>query len=337
MAPQVGLIARCDDRGLGTMTEDFYHALYPERTLVILNEHDSIFPQHPERFPDGMPMGWGPKGLHEGKVRAWLRGLDVVYTAETTYAPNLLKWARDEGVRVFLHAMPELYHRSLPHCQADEVWNPTEWLHPTLPAGSRVVPVPVSTPPFRNLSSTGPLRVLHVAGRIALGDRNGTSIFLNSLRFTTERMVVRVELQHGTLPRFDVPDNVQLTVNRGRTNRWMLYDDADVLVMPRRYGGLCLPVQEAMACGVAVMMTDCEPNTRTWPVIPISGETTVGTVNTPAGRIATHSPSPRGVARLLDLLATNPDEVATWQARALTWARRNDWETLAPMYRTLLR
>jgi hypothetical protein len=38
------------------------------------------------------------------------------------------------------------------------------------------------------------------------------------------------------------------------------YKDGDVLVIPRKYGGLCLPMQEALAHGIPVIMPDIEPN-----------------------------------------------------------------------------
>ena len=39
-----------------------------------------------------------------------------------------------------------------------------------------------------------------------------------------------------------------------------LYKNFDALILPRRYGGLCLPMNEALMSGLPVIMTDISPN-----------------------------------------------------------------------------
>lgn len=48
-------------------------------------------------------------------------------------------------------------------------------------------------------------------------------------------------------------------------NKANYYDNYDggVLVLPRKYGGLCLPINEAIASGMPVIATDISPN-NTW-------------------------------------------------------------------------
>jgi hypothetical protein len=43
-------------------------------------------------------------------------------------------------------------------------------------------------------------------------------------------------------------------------DQWGMYDDQDVLLLPRRYGGLCLPALEAASMGLVVAMPECSPN-----------------------------------------------------------------------------
>jgi glycosyltransferase involved in cell wall biosynthesis len=51
------------------------------------------------------------------------------------------------------------------------------------------------------------------------------------------------------------------------TNKKNYYDNytGGVLVMPRKYGGLCLPMNEAIAAGMPVIATDISPNNSWLP------------------------------------------------------------------------
>ena len=48
-------------------------------------------------------------------------------------------------------------------------------------------------------------------------------------------------------------------------NYWEIWEDADVYVSPRKYAGQSLPLNEAMSLGMAVMMTDMEPQNQFLP------------------------------------------------------------------------
>jgi glycosyltransferase involved in cell wall biosynthesis len=44
-----------------------------------------------------------------------------------------------------------------------------------------------------------------------------------------------------------------------------LYNGFDAMVLPRRYAGLCLPMNEALMSGLPVFMTDISPNNEILP------------------------------------------------------------------------
>jgi glycosyltransferase involved in cell wall biosynthesis len=48
-------------------------------------------------------------------------------------------------------------------------------------------------------------------------------------------------------------------------NREDLYNGFDAMVLPRRYAGLCLPMNEALISGMPVFMTDVSPNNQILP------------------------------------------------------------------------
>jgi glycosyltransferase involved in cell wall biosynthesis len=107
----------------------------------------------------------------------------------------------------------------------------------------------------------GPLRVLHIVGKRAFADRNGTDIFIRAIQRATRPIHVTMHSIDEHLP--DVVRSRYLSVDRFPSavdDRWEMYRDQHVLVLPRRYGGLCLPALEAAACGLAVVMPDASPN-----------------------------------------------------------------------------
>jgi len=170
----------------------------------------------------------------------------------------------------------------------------------------------------------GPTRFLHIAGKIAAGDRNGTRVLFQALRSTSRACTVTVHAQAASLPRPGrVARSVQYVPRLGNVADWRaLYEGHDVLVMPRRYGGLCLPVIEAACAGLAIIMTECDPN-GFYPatLIPASE---VEEFKTPIGTVDSFEADPRRLAREMDRLS---DEAALMEAkvRAVDWAVDWSW------------
>lgn len=345
MTLKVGLIARGEDRGLGILTWEFARHVKPERTLMIDMGHLSGgFAPHLERYPGATVVPFDGQELPEATVREWLDGLDVVFSAETFYDWRLVSWAREAGVATVCQAMPEFYrHWSCPELPDPTAWwAPTPWLIDRLPERTRMVPVPVALDRVCNISgrdSTAdvandrPLRVVHVAGHRAMGDRNGTTEVLVALGHARGPMDVRLVTQDRRLPsqrgsRRGVTIRRQLS---GVGDYWDLYADADVLLLPRRYGGLCLPVQEALGAGLCVVMTHAEPQASYWPVVTVDVRER-GHMETGGGLVPLVTAEPLQLARILDRLANNPEEVATHKAASRAWATANSWDALLPTY-----
>lgn len=335
-ALRVGLIARADDRGLGYQTWDAYRELRPWATVVIdPGELARGFPQHFERFPDALVMPWNGHVVGDlDWTLARFDGCHVVLSCETFYDWRLVPALRERGIATVCQGNAEFYRHpsdsSLPH--PTMWWAPSPWRFERWPGSARLVPVPVRAIPQPAPSRDGLLRVLHVAGHRAVGDRNGTVLFLQALRRLRTAMHVRIVSQnaHLTLPR-GMPRGVEIEVITGGVpGRWSLYDDADVLVMPRRFGGLCLPVQEAMARGLAVVMTDL-PENRWWPILPVAASPG-HVLRLPCGNVQTFDALPARLAALLERLAIEPDLLADYQQRSHAWALAHSWEALRSVY-----
>jgi glycosyltransferase involved in cell wall biosynthesis len=328
---KLGLIARSDPRGLGHQTRAVHDNLEPDRTLVVaMGELGRGYPTNPSWYPDATTLPFDGHRLPELATRAWLDGLDVVYTAETPYDHRLPTWCAQHDVALVVHVNPEFDHWTTDHTKArpSTFWSATTWRHDLLPAGTRVVPMPTAPHPRARVRD-GSSGLLHIVGRRALADRNGTAIVFASWRHQRTRarwtITAQDQLAHARPPR-----SIDLQVHGPLEDPDGLYDLGDVLVLPRRYGGLCLPALEAMAAGIPVVMPKVSPNPD-WPIIPI-GARRGKVVRTAAGQIPTVDVAPRELAHLVDYLAGTPAEVASASRAALAWAQEHTWEALRPLW-----
>lgn len=343
---RLGVIARAEaGRGLANQTHEVCRHLDPERVLLIDPGRDGRFTQHPERYEqwETTTVRWNGGRLDEHTVRRWLDGLDVVYSAETPYDLRLPQWAAEAGCGVVVQANPEFLGPQDARA-AVTWWVATPWRMEHLPARTRVVPMPVPDVPWkagrhpelmelegRNYllpARTGPLRFLHTAGWPAVADRNGTQAVAEAAEMLTVDAEVVIRGQHPDINRFQRP-GVRVE-QRCTPDYWDNYRDADVLVLPRRFGGLCLPVLEALAVGLPVVMSDCSPN-EVWPG-PRVETTSTNAVATRCGLLPLYDTDPRGLAATMDELAANPELVDKLRAEAADWVSANTWEALKPMW-----
>lgn len=309
---KIGLIARCEtSRGIAIQSKGFYDHMPVDRTLLVRMPKPDC-EERPDWYANRTEVAYDAKNhqLDEVTVRGWLDGLDVVFTVETPNDWRMPTWCREAGVKLVIQGNPEFVRHGqpgfdLPH--PDAWWWPTNWRYGHHPPGP-VVPVPMPDDvPVRRDDTEGPLRVLHVIGKRAYADRNGTDPFISALRRTRERMHVTLYSIDGMIPKVPTPhQNRRLTIDyieHGVDDRWEMYRNQDVLVLPRRYGGLCLPALEATACGLAVVMPDIPPNdelaetrftvARTLPI------------SLACGRVQAAEPSPAAIADVLDRMAAD--------------------------------
>lgn len=324
-----GVLSPLTDRGLGIQSWEAARNL--DASVLFVETKDPSAPSHPERFPHHTRVRWA-QGLDPKIVRNWLDTVDVVYAAETFYDPRLPRWAEAKGVTTVLHANPEFYTGAQ---NPTRLWSATPWRQDVMPRTTEVVPFPVATDRFTHPEPhDGPCRWLHVAGKRALADRNGTDTLVSALPHLTEPCEVRIVVQHGEVPSLpDIPPHVTVTLLAPPADYWRLYDEADALVLPRRYGGLCLPVQEACAAGLAVVLPDLVPN-HVWPGPRVPAEFH-GKVTMPCGRVPVYDVRPTVLARAMDALA-DPSARVGFQAESLAWAQAHSWEVQAPLWRNLL-
>jgi len=115
-----------------------------------------------------------------------------------------------------------------------------------------------------------------------------------------------------------------------KENYWENWEgEGDVLVMPRRYAGQSLPLNEAMASGLAIMATDMSPQNEFLPaelLIPIRGKRVLGLRQT----IEVAELNPQDIAKKIDEIAET--DITRFSKISGMIAKAWSWETLKPKY-----
>lgn len=264
----LAMIGRADDGGLGVQTWEIARHLHPERVLIP-HVGDARGNFDPERYRDHCDELMVVANPPEPEHMRWLcTGADKVFTVEGWYQERVLGIARQEGAELCLLANPELYraqYRELAERGLMRVFAPTEWERDRL-GPHELLPMPVARDrcTFRPRGEVA-RTFLHVSAP-AFHDRNGTEILRSALRvYTGEPITVCVSGPEAPLGRTEMGQHKQVSVVPVPhvTDYWSLYDDVDAMIMPRRYGGLSLVMQEALSCGLPVITLDREPE-RCW-------------------------------------------------------------------------
>lgn len=321
--------------------------MQPDKTLVIDvgHLHDETLHCNKATYRDRYANAsyyadWSPPSELFAR---FLRGLDVVFTAETFYSDEFVALARDMGVRTVQQANFEFLPyitRDLP--KPDILAMPSRWRWDEIPEPKTHLPVPIALDRFTpRISNPGPRHFLHVVGRPAICDRNGTPDVLTALHHVKSDIKLTVRCQDrdylaSMMNGVIVPPNVELTLDSGDVrDYWDNYTDGDVLILPRRYGGLCLPANEALGAGMPVIMTDIDPN-NTW----IPGDWLVPARQTGSfhamNRVDVFEARREDVAAKIDQFSDD-EFFDTARIKAGELAKQYSWDNLKPEYEKVLR
>lgn len=339
---RVGLIARADSRGLGIQTKAFYDHMHPAKTLVVDCPSVQPLPVRRDWYPDGVWTGIPTMS----DIEDFLEDVDVVFTAETGYTPALWDIAEKRGIKTVLQANFEFLDRS----DRPSLWvAPSLWRFDEWPEGAVHLPVPVEVERFPPaVLPQLPTRLLHIVGRPTLDRktdlcRNGTIDFLTALQHVTLPVTVTIRCQHETYVNelmarhgIRVPDNIDLRVIPGDTpNYWDNYEGQHALIMPRRFGGLCLPANEAIAAGIPVIMPDIDPNNTWLPKEWLVPASQVGAFRAKQV-IDLYAVDPIMLSVKIHQILTDAQwyEQAKRRAQKLRW--RLSWDALKPYYEEVL-
>lgn len=353
----LGLVARADDTGLGNQSWEFHRHLRPEKTLIVdltgMSASGKNLSIHPGRFDSG-EVTVCPGIPDDTVLDSWLEGLSAVFTMETPYNYRLYTLARQRGIQTVLQANWELLDYLQPGEHQDHLPDilamPSVW---HLDDVARLfsdrmevfyLPVPIPTdrwaetaPPESSCS-----RLLHVAGHPALADRNGTTDLLAALAHVRSEVTVTMTCQRpgylgSLITAGGVSRNVTLVVDSASAeDYWGLYPGHDALVLPRRYGGLCLPLNEAIGAGIPALVPDISPNNRWLPEEWLTPASLCDTVMAKT-EIEVYRTDPQALAESIDRIVSDTVLYSVVREQASSLSQRYSWDSLSPYYEEILR
>lgn len=344
----LSLIARADDGGLGVQTWELARHLHPDRVLVIDSTAAGRGAFHPERFEaEGTEVRCAPyPPPPTGRDLAWLAETGHVLTVEGFYSDAAPAVLHRLGAKATVMANPELFPPSWRRLASSRVLNvlaPTTWELERL-GSARPFPMPVDRARLPFEERTSARTFLHVSAPAML-DRNGTDVvyemiskWLGAPSITLlvagpERPVETVRDvgpgKHTVVPVDHVEDY------------WRLYDDADVLLVPRRYGGLSLVMQEAASRGLPVVRLDRAPESAWFPACTTIPVRSVESHPMKGGAFDVADASALDLAVVVCALARGGEDadgidVGACSRASNAFATSIDWSTLGPRWPAVL-
>jgi glycosyltransferase involved in cell wall biosynthesis len=271
---KLGMIVRADDTGLGNQTHELVKMLNPEKILLIDSSkfHNKGI-QHYDWYENNNVVV--SKGFPDNNtVVKFFSGINVVFSCETFYNKDFVALAKRRRIKTILQYNFEF----LENLSNEKAALPDVLLAPSLWRFEEVVdrfndkclvkhlPPPTSHEIFKNNRKQNRKRnnkILHVGGKAAIYDRNGTNSVIEMLKYSKEDYELVIRSQTDLQIKCD--DKRVTFMIGNEEKRENLYCGYDAMVLPRRYAGLCLPMNEALISGLPVFMTDISPNNIVLP------------------------------------------------------------------------
>lgn len=342
---KIGLLAYSTDTGLGIQTMNFYKHMKPHKTLIADLSNFNGMETHHERMTDN-PSGEVrvAMGIPDCTFMDWLTDdVDIVFVCETPLNYCLFEKAEAKGVKTVL----QYNYEFLDYLQAPDKPKPSVLAAPSIwhkkdveaanfaPVIDLPVPTDATNIDYREISECRTM--FHIAGKQAVHDRNGTMTFIEAAVKCGNKFkyVIYAQQLDGTTETLieKAQAKIDLTVIYNTPDYFDMYKDGDVMVMPRKYGGLCLPMQEALVAGIPVIMPDVEPNGYRLPKQWLVKAT------------YSHSFMTR---TQIEIFETDPNQLAFKMCEFadhefMKWSNQEakqigkglKWETLTPLYHTI--
>lgn len=271
---RIGTIAYATPTGLGHQSREFVRMMNPSKVLLVdLNQYNKINVDY--SWYKGSRVCIGIPSIEDCE---WLTdNVDLIFVCETPLNIHLFEIARRKGVVTIQQPNPEFldYFRHPEWSKPDLLGMPTTWMWDKVKElGIRMeyleVPVNRDLVEFRQIDKCKSF--FHIIGRPAVNDRNGTLQFLKAAKRIGDKFDYIIYYQTPTDQRAieyfepvrqaieETKKVLPLRIYENTESMKELYEVGDVLVLPRKYGGNCLPMREALSAGIPVLMPDISPN-----------------------------------------------------------------------------
>lgn len=341
--------ARSDDGGLGNETFEFYRHMKPAKTVIVDLSSVNGREQHHHRYSEISQQGQEitiVQGFPTRKdCEKFLNNIDVVICYEIPYNYDLFRIARERGIKTILRYNYEfldyLQQPNLP--LPDLLVSPSLWHLEDVEAKfeGRVEvkwlnnPVARDRLPFREIDQMKTF--VHIAGVKLHEDRNGTDLVTAAIPMVKNKDIkfIIYSQANRNWPESITSDTRVEIRELNAPNYWDLYKEGDCLLLPRRYGGQTLQLNEAMSCGMIPIMLNCPPNftmVRNESLIPVFTSKKIMTRT----EIDCYDAHPAQLADKIDEFSDLlPQEVRALNQRSDHYAELISWESMAWQYHRL--
>jgi hypothetical protein len=327
---RIGIIGRADNTGLGVETWEFCRH-FPETKVLIVN-FDSLgdrYRIYPERFRNPTIIKEYPQNE---AIEAFLEDIDLLITIETPYNKNAYKIASKIGVRSILRVN---YEWLCDYYDPDFYITPSLYHYDDIPAPKKHLPFPINRKvlPFKLRKKAK--RFIHIAGNMkAAYDRNGTELLLQAIPYIKSQdieIIIKSQVPIDSIAnryaqvRVDVCDY---------ENYWEIWEDADVYISPRRYAAQSLPLNEAMSRGMAIIMTDMNPQNEFLPKELLIKPRDIKSLQI-VKQIEIADINPQDIAAKINQIAGK--DITKFSLMSNHIAQAWSWEVLKPKYQNLFK
>lgn len=260
---------------------------------------------------------------------------DVIFAAEgpPPGRDDFPSLCSGRGVEFVIHVNPELWRDSY-RGPSTRLTLPTSWHAGRFP-DAVLLPMPVDVERFPFRHRTQARHFLHVTAP-AFHDRNGSDLLRAALPLV--RSPVKFTI-HGVTPQRETGrvGNVELHFTPATQDHAAIYPaDADVLILPRRYGGQSLTMNEAAALGMPIITLDLAPQNERPGMHCVKPYPEPPHQHMIGGEEAVHDADPAALALAIDLLVENDGIVENLSHGAGEWTQAHSWEALKPTWESVL-
>ena len=320
---RIGSLVRGSNSGLGNMAWDFARHGLIHKTLIVKRRTEVVFP---ERFVNVRECWQDSIDIND--VNWILTDIDTLLIFENEYYNHLTHIAHKRGIRVVVMPM----HEGTPWKEMyADLWLCPSSLEYELPFTPKVrINVPVDTDFIIWKKRTIAKHFIHNTGRGGANLRNGTVELLKAMDGVKSPIELTIRSQSLPFNKGDLRISAELKNVR---NYWDMWLEGDVFIFPEKFNGLSLPIQEAVAAGYAVMVSDRKPFNEWLPkemLIPIQSEQTMTMVNQFKSAIL----SPEDIAKHIDKWYNK--DITKFSEWGKKWGEDNSWKVLKKQYENLL-
>jgi glycosyltransferase involved in cell wall biosynthesis len=335
LSARIGIIARCDNTGLGVMTVDFFRNLVVQKVLVIPGTGKNYFNRFANR--PGVSAIICPTSVPTlGEIDRFLENVDVVVAFETPYDWNIFMRARQLGIKSVLIPMYEWTppNDKIPY-YPDLFLCPSRLDYDELPEPKQYIPTPVNRDiiPFRLRTRAEKFLFINRMG--GFKRRNSLHVLLEAIPLVKSPVEFLIRSQVPIPPISDRRVSVQME----EVDYENLWKEGDIYLHLHRWDGLSLPINEAMAAGMPIIAPNFYPHNEFLPkklLFPV--EATVRECLSEGLReIDVHVISASTVAQKIDEVATMQEceiELASQGVNQL--ADERSWSVMRPKFTEIL-